>query len=668
MNILIDTFTAANGTNLAAHTADDGSTWSAHPASTLSGVAAIAVAGGNGSLCPLTQNATAVYLNSQVPQSADYSVSAPLILLSTQTGDQAGVVGRFSATEDKGYLALYIAGTGASYALVVRIGGGNARVLGTYTPPAFAADDMVTLAMTETSIQLLVNGIARVTATDATWASAGQAGVELSTSNPPAALGLQIDSVNADVSTANVAAKTAKYVGFDGDSLTWSSYASSGRGSTFGNGYPGKVLAGLGAGWSADNFGVPGQTVAQMAAGAARVDATYVAGRTDVLVMEGLTNDLVAYQQQGLSAAAQLAALQAVWIAYWQARRSASPGRRLVGTTISPVSPTSSVIPSPAAFNAVAAQFNAWAVASYATYIDGLWVIASDARLADATNATYYQPDGVHRTDAGYAAFASGVLAAVAAATATLATPSTLSVSPATIPAGTQSQVTVTGTGLSGQWAYGGTAGATVVPFGPFYRPASGQQSQQFFVSGNATGTVTFADAVNSAAPTVTVTLAAAEPAPPQVTPASGSAVVTWAASAGASTYRVYLNGAATTNVSSGSPLTTTLNGLANGTAYAVGLSAVDAAGHESAVAGPVPVTPRILPLAGGFDATPSDAADQPYYGRTLTVGVAGVVRVTLLGSTVTELVPVAAGVPQTLAIARLWATGTTAAGPFYIA
>ncbi len=242
----------------------------------------------------------------------------------------------------------------------------------------------------------------------------------------------------------------------------------------------------------------------------------------------------------------------------------------------------------------------------------------------------------------------------------------TMTASRPTIPSGTQSLITITGAGLTGNFTFGGTAGASMVLARPPYQPSPGLRAWDYYANGNGTGTVTIADA---AGPSATVAQVAAQPSPPQVTPASGSAVVTWAASAGASGYRVYLNGTAAANVSSGSPLTTTLTGLANGTAYSVGLSALDAAGDESAVAGPVTVTPAIASLAagGGFNPTPNDGADQPSYGRTFSAEGAGVVKVTLVGQSSPILVPVAPGVAYPIAVARLWANGTTAAGPYLV-
>jgi lysophospholipase L1-like esterase len=58
-------------------------------------------------------------------------------------------------------------------------------------------------------------------------------------------------------------------------------------------------------------------------------------------------------------------------------------------------------------------KFNAWLRANYKTFADGLYDIDVIPALADAANSTYYKPDGVHLTLAGYELTADEIAKAV---------------------------------------------------------------------------------------------------------------------------------------------------------------------------------------------------------------------------------------------------------------
>ena len=69
----------------------------------------------------------------------------------------------------------------------------------------------------------------------------------------------------------------------------------------------------------------------------------------------------------------------------------------------------------------------------------------------------------------------------------------------------------------------------------------------------------------------------------------------------------------------------------------------------------------ELRPYRTGFDVTPSDSADLATPTRGISVGTAGNVKMTLAGSgTVTRYME--AHIIYPLAVARVWATGTTAA------
>lgn len=199
----------------------------------------------------------------------------------------------------------------------------------------------------------------------------------------------------------------------DGNSLT------SGAGSSGGQNYPNILAALLGDDWLVTNKGVSGQTTPDMAGDAdTDVDPLYDAGTYEhnVLVAWEGTNDLYF----GASAADAYAAL----VAYCQARQAA--GWTVVVATLLPRGdfPGTSTLPGgdPEAEHETRRQaVNALIRANWATFADALADVAADARIGDdgdEDGATYYAGDGVHLSNAGYAAvaplFEAAVLAAIA--------------------------------------------------------------------------------------------------------------------------------------------------------------------------------------------------------------------------------------------------------------
>lgn len=182
----------------------------------------------------------------------------------------------------------------------------------------------------------------------------------------------------------------------DGDSLT------RGFAATAGYEYPTVLAAALGSDWEIRNFGVDSQTLNAMSSDAVANNdtpfATTLGTRKNVLVAWGGTNDLY----YGDSAATAISDFET----YCAARKAA--GFKVVACTI--IDRTESGGSWTAAD---AATFNASVRANYATYADALCDLAADPRLDDYTDSTYYQADGTHLKDAGYAAVAELVEAAV---------------------------------------------------------------------------------------------------------------------------------------------------------------------------------------------------------------------------------------------------------------
>lgn len=177
---------------------------------------------------------------------------------------------------------------------------------------------------------------------------------------------------------------------FEGDSLTV------GVGSTGGNEYPTQTMALFSDVWHYYNFGVNGQTVAQMIADAAsQVDPTLVPPAVNICILWGGTNSLYF----GGTAAATYADI----VTYCNARRAA--GWTVIVGTITPRTNAGT----PGTFEADRQTVNAAIRANWPSFADALADIAADSRLGDAgdeTDTTYYT-DLVHMTDAGYAVVAS---------------------------------------------------------------------------------------------------------------------------------------------------------------------------------------------------------------------------------------------------------------------
>ncbi len=409
-------------------------------------------------------------------------------------------------------------------------------------------------------------------------------------------------------------------------------------------------LAAAGVTAVAVNLGIPGQTLAHALTEVGTYDAAYALGLTNVIVVEGPTNSYNA-GETAAQAEADLAQLTAALYA-------SHPDRLIVVCTCTPTSASTE----PANVQTLVDGYNAYVRSNrLALHAAAVSDVASDSRIGVAgsqNNATYYnQTDETHLTDAGYTIWggtydAPAVLAAIAAGPPV---PSTISVTPAVMLAGLNQTFSVSGSGLKGSFTFGGTS--AVVPT----LQLVGTSGYTFRVATPPAGTLTVADASGVSA---TVSFVAAPPAALTVTSGSGQAVAAWNASLGATSYKLYVNGTFTANVFGGAT-TYTATGLTNGTPYTVGVSAVDASGHESGqatVAGVVPSVPTVA-FGRAADVTPSDTVDLPFRSREIRATFTGTVAVIPVGQTSPVSIPVAAGVPLVFPATRILSTGTTAGG-----
>jgi len=202
-----DSFTGTSGSDLAGHNADLGGTW-VHQA----GSAEAVIDGGR-----IRRNLTTFevsgytidYVNA-TPTSADYSVEADLDVMSNLASDTIGVIGRLNTTTTSFYLARWeqaLVGTTGVWRLV-RYSGGTATslaVTASQAQPVVGETYRLKLEMVGSALALYVNGVLKVSASDATITAAGKAGVmdgaDITSGGKTTATGLQIDDFQVTPST-----------------------------------------------------------------------------------------------------------------------------------------------------------------------------------------------------------------------------------------------------------------------------------------------------------------------------------------------------------------------------------------------------------------------------------------------------------------------------------
>lgn len=214
-----DTFTDADSTLLTAHSPDTGAAWSTGTSSP--------IITGNKIHGPLFNPSTAS--NAATPGSADYSVSADVIVVASPTYDLAGVWGRFDGANPYiGQWDNYSQEWSLRYTLYTS--------LGTYSDPSFVSGaKRVELRMEGTSIQLLVDGVSRISVTDSSLTGAGVSGLNVGGATDTALL---MDNFTvADLSGTPPGTHICTGVGDATiDSPSWLSVAITGRPTTSGNG------------------------------------------------------------------------------------------------------------------------------------------------------------------------------------------------------------------------------------------------------------------------------------------------------------------------------------------------------------------------------------------------------------------------------------------------
>jgi hypothetical protein len=167
-----DTFTGSGGTLLTSHTGEIGATWAYHAGSANTEQIS------NANRARRDGSGYSINYTTATPASADYSVEAELYVRTNLSGDRVGVIGRLDTATSSFYMSRWEP-ENTSWNLI-EYTNGTPSYLGSVTgQPALSGGSTykLRLTMTGTSLQLHVDGVLTVSATDSTLTAAGNAGI-----------------------------------------------------------------------------------------------------------------------------------------------------------------------------------------------------------------------------------------------------------------------------------------------------------------------------------------------------------------------------------------------------------------------------------------------------------------------------------------------------------
>jgi hypothetical protein len=201
-----DTFAGFPGATLQSRAGEIGATWTKNGSSddavlTISG--RLRKAG--------VASYSSIYTTSAAPPSANYTVEADVHFASALTGDMAGVVGRFNTSNgiDTFYIARYQ--TNEQRWVLYGVVNGSWNWLGASSVQALTPGTSyrLSLAMSGSSIRMLVNGVEQVSAVDSSIPGVGRGGVGLglgpSATTVTDITGLHLDNFQVTPSVADAA-------------------------------------------------------------------------------------------------------------------------------------------------------------------------------------------------------------------------------------------------------------------------------------------------------------------------------------------------------------------------------------------------------------------------------------------------------------------------------
>jgi hypothetical protein len=168
----VDSFTGTGGTLLTSHTGELGATWAFQAGSANTEQIS------NANRARRDGSGYSINYATATPPSADYSVEAELYVRTNLSGDRVGVIGRLDTASNSFYMARWEP-EDTSWNLVEVTNGSVAYLNYVAGQPALVAGSTyrLRLTMTGTTLQLYVDGVLTVSATDTTLTAAGKAGI-----------------------------------------------------------------------------------------------------------------------------------------------------------------------------------------------------------------------------------------------------------------------------------------------------------------------------------------------------------------------------------------------------------------------------------------------------------------------------------------------------------
>lgn len=184
--LLLDTFTDTNSTLITSHTSDSNNTW-------------VLQSGTTGSHAIIVNNrvygqaSTNVYRSSFVQPSADYQVYGKFDIVGSPATWGAGITGRATADNTATFYCVRYDSVARNWLLFKSVSG-VVTTLATWAETFNSGSRYITLRMQGSSIKGFINGVERLSATDATITEAGSAGLRLSIISSLTA-GLHVDFI-----------------------------------------------------------------------------------------------------------------------------------------------------------------------------------------------------------------------------------------------------------------------------------------------------------------------------------------------------------------------------------------------------------------------------------------------------------------------------------------
>lgn len=189
-NFATDSFTGTSGTELSAYSGN----WTKH---TSSSTGTLVITDANRLRKNSGNNSEGLYYHSGTPSSADYTVSADLVFISSAAA-YLEVCGRMSTSANTYYRVRYNVSTGG-WELHKKVNGSLSQLGTTQTQTFSSGTKNVKLRMSGSTIELYKegSGTATISVTDTAITAAGKSGLRSSTDQSNSS-GLHLDNFSAD--------------------------------------------------------------------------------------------------------------------------------------------------------------------------------------------------------------------------------------------------------------------------------------------------------------------------------------------------------------------------------------------------------------------------------------------------------------------------------------